>query len=246
LASPLDEIAARYDDEFSRTPVATVLRNMVWTHLARNFNAGDRVLELGCGTGEDALALAHRGVTVTATDASDSMIERARAKAQRVGLEERIEFEPLSMEFAPAMYRGRTFDGVFSNFGAVNCISDYATLAAGLARLMRPGAALIWVVKGRRLQAAETESYGVRLKYPAPEELAAALRPHFTVERIHPLGWALPPSGANGWLNRSPNAIRALSLLERVLHGAAFLVPLATHYVIIARPTRRISAGPAV
>jgi SAM-dependent methyltransferase len=43
------------------------------------------VLELGCGTGADAIYLAQRGFEVTAVDISALAIERARVRAEREG-----------------------------------------------------------------------------------------------------------------------------------------------------------------
>ena len=53
----------------------------------RHFRRGAALLELGCGTGDDALALASRGYRVVATDVAAGMVERARAKvtAGRMG-----------------------------------------------------------------------------------------------------------------------------------------------------------------
>lgn len=44
-----------------------------------------RVLEIGCGTGADAVLLAQRGFEVTAVENSPIAIERARSRAQRAG-----------------------------------------------------------------------------------------------------------------------------------------------------------------
>jgi SAM-dependent methyltransferase len=44
-----------------------------------------RVLELGCGSGADAVCLAKRGFEVTAVDHSPTALERARVRAQREG-----------------------------------------------------------------------------------------------------------------------------------------------------------------
>lgn len=44
-----------------------------------------RVLEIGCGTGADAVLLAKRGFEVTAVESSPIALERARHRAQRTG-----------------------------------------------------------------------------------------------------------------------------------------------------------------
>ena len=45
-----------------------------------------RVLELGCGTGADALWLARQGFEVTAVDSSPTALERARTRAELAGV----------------------------------------------------------------------------------------------------------------------------------------------------------------
>ncbi len=45
-----------------------------------HLSPGDRVLELGCGSGRDAAVLLDRGCNVTATDASDAMLTEAAAR----------------------------------------------------------------------------------------------------------------------------------------------------------------------
>ncbi len=51
---------------------------------------GTTVLELGCGTGTNAIEFARRGYRVTAVDLSSTAVKRAREKARRLGV--RIEF----------------------------------------------------------------------------------------------------------------------------------------------------------
>jgi len=54
-----------------------------------------RVLDLGCGTGDltiDLALLAEKDVEITGLDYSLPMLERARQKASRAGVEERIKF----------------------------------------------------------------------------------------------------------------------------------------------------------
>jgi len=75
-----DAYAPTYDKNFTSSLIARELRARVHARLDRHFAAGQHVLELGCGTGEDALHLAERGVRVTATDASAAMLDAAREK----------------------------------------------------------------------------------------------------------------------------------------------------------------------
>ncbi len=58
------------------------------------------VLELGCGTGADAVYLARRGFEVTAVDASPLAIERARSRAEREDVLARFVLADV-FEFAP-------------------------------------------------------------------------------------------------------------------------------------------------
>ncbi|MGH2544698.1 MAG: class I SAM-dependent methyltransferase, partial [Ardenticatenaceae bacterium] len=94
---PFDEAAAAYDTDFTHRQLGRWLREMVWERLDATFQPGDHVLELGCGTGEDAVWLARRGIRVTATDASAGMIEQARRKAESAGMVDQIIFAQLDM-----------------------------------------------------------------------------------------------------------------------------------------------------
>lgn len=78
--SAFDGLAPDYDATFSDLDLGRLLRRSAWTWLDRAFGPGDRVLELGCGTGLDAVHLASRGVAVVATDASMAMLEVTRGR----------------------------------------------------------------------------------------------------------------------------------------------------------------------
>ena len=94
-----------------------------------------RLLDAGCGTGENALLAAGRGADVTGIDVAPTAIERARAKAAERGLAARF-------EVADALDLGRlglTADtvidsGVFHVFGD----DDRARYVASLAAVLRP------------------------------------------------------------------------------------------------------------
>ncbi len=84
-ARAFDAVAPVYDSEFGRNPIGLYFRHVVQERLRLLFPRGARVLDLGCGTGEDALFLASLGVEVHGIDVSPAMIEQARQKAARRG-----------------------------------------------------------------------------------------------------------------------------------------------------------------
>lgn len=159
--APFDTAAASYDRSFTERPVARLLREAVREHLLEAFRPGTQVLELGCGTGEDAVMLARHGIRVTAVDASRAMLEVARKKVTDADVGDRVELRWLDVAqgaLPPAPVDGRfdggrgtanpRFDGAFSNFGALNCVEDRRKVAEGLARRLRPGAPALLVVMG--------------------------------------------------------------------------------------------------
>ena len=144
---------------------------MIWERCVARFAGRERILELGCGTGEDAILLARRGHRVLAIDASAEMIRRARLKAIAAGCAERIDFRVLNMESLDELRAEPRFDGVFSNFGAVNCVADLARLARQLAALLAPGAPLLLVVMGRHVPwewAVVRRTRAIRQGFPPP------------------------------------------------------------------------------
>ena len=163
--APFDAVADDYDASFTDTAVGRLHRASVWRHLDRVLEPSSKILELGCGTGEDALRLAERGHRVLATDASTAMLDRARKKIAEAGRDDRVAFARLDLgavggEPDPA---DAPFDAVFSNFGALNCIEDCRELGRVLHRWTRPGARAVLVVMGP-FCLWETVWYALRLR----------------------------------------------------------------------------------
>jgi SAM-dependent methyltransferase len=253
-ASAFDDLAAAYDAEFTASALGRALRALSWQRLDAALEESCRILEIGCGTGEDAVHLALRGKRVLATDPSPAMLRIAADKAKRMGCARRIEFRCLPMERLGEL-AGQQFDGVWSSFGAVNCVAGLDAAVAALAPLVLPGAPLAWVVMGRdvpwewawylaRGNAAKAFRRrgrggaawrGLRIAYPTPAQLRRTLRPHFEPTRSTPLGFVLPPSYAAGWLERRPRTLAALVHLERAAQRCEPLAALADHYIFEAR-----------
>ena len=92
-----DDLAASYDDTFTESVIGRLLRAAVWRRLDAQFRAGDRVLELNCGTGADAIHLAHTGVRVLATDVSEAMLDVTRRKVAQAGMAELVQVAKLDI-----------------------------------------------------------------------------------------------------------------------------------------------------
>jgi methyl halide transferase len=96
-----------------------------------------RAIELGCGTGSNAVWLAQQGFTVTAIDVSPSAIERARERAKKGGVSVRF----LAGDLRDAGRLGGPYDFFVDCgcYGAVQ-LGDRAGYLDAVARLTRPGA----------------------------------------------------------------------------------------------------------
>lgn len=100
---------------------------------------GERILDLGCGTGELGAEIAAAGARVVGIDASASMIEAARARFPGV------EFH-VQDAAAPAFDGG--FDAVFSN-AVLHWVRDLPAVARGVARALVPGGRFVAECGGR-------------------------------------------------------------------------------------------------
>jgi SAM-dependent methyltransferase len=96
-----------------------------------------QVLDLGCGTGGDCLALARRGLEVTGIDYSDVAVLRAQEKARHEGLA--VVFLQADMTQPLPFAEGR-FDAVMSNV-AFHSFPDrlLRSILNEVARILRPG-----------------------------------------------------------------------------------------------------------
>lgn len=242
-AAAFDAVAATFDTRFGEWRSVAAQRRAVRGALLAAFPPGARLLELGGGTGEDALWLARRGREVLLTDPSPGMVAVAQAKLQgRSTMAPQVRSaEELAVLSDRRESAGEPLlDGAFSNFAALNCVLDLTVVARGLARLLRPGAPTLLVLFGplppgelvvqlargepraalRRLtRGPVTARLGGRpfaIRYHRPREIERAMRPWFRLVRRRGIGIFVPPSAAEPWISRHPRLLGTLEALDRL------------------------------
>jgi SAM-dependent methyltransferase len=134
-----DAIAATYDAQVQGDDW---MRQVLHRHYARVFRAGERLLDVGCGTGTDALFLARLGVHVVAIDNSTQMLARCRSKVDAAAVSDLVEPRLLPIQDLASLF-GNQFDGLISAFAGLSTLPDLAQFAETAASLIRPNGRLV-------------------------------------------------------------------------------------------------------
>lgn len=165
--------------------------------------AGERILDLGCGDGVLSEKISATGATVVGIDASDDFIAAARKRGIDAKL---VNAEKMAFD--------TEFDAVFSN-AAMHWMLDQNAVIAGVSRALRPGGRFVGEFGGHGNVAAivtalraVADKYGLGNElshpwvYPTTKEHAARLKAHgFKVERIEIIPRPTPlTTGMRGWL----------------------------------------------
>lgn len=238
-ASAFDAIADRFDTRYGAWKSVLAQRRVVRDALVRAFPRGAKLLEIGGGTGEDAAWLANQGRQVLLTDVSPAMVRIATEKLQSLGLPTPLVVSAEMLETIGSDVPA-PLDGAFSNFAALNCVTDLTPVSRGLAPLVRPGGKVLlvifgvcppgeWVVqllRGDLRAAFRRGSRGVivarmggrefPVRYHRARDVVRAMAPAFRLTRRLGVGIFVPPSAAEPWISGHPRILLALERLDRI------------------------------
>lgn len=151
------------------------------------------ILDVGCGTGENALHLAGLGKAVVGVDASSAAIDRAREKAAERGLA--VPFvvaDALHLERLRRRFETAIDCGLFHVFAD----EERRLYAESLCEVLSPGGTL------HLLCFSDEEPPGPGPRRVTQYELGAAFRSLFAVTRIRAARFEsrIHPGGAKAWL----------------------------------------------
>jgi ubiquinone/menaquinone biosynthesis C-methylase UbiE len=247
-----DSIAASYDDLFTRSMIGRAQRAAVWHALLDAFTPGARILELNCGTGEDALFLARHDISVVACDGSAGMIRTARKRLQDEEPDAPIQFKLLPTEHLARLHPSTLFDGALSNFSGLNCLSNLNQAARDLASLVTPRGPVLICLSTRFCLAetlwflfhgdfrkafrrtpgvahAKVNEFTVKVYYPTLREVKQSFSPWFRLRSCTGIGVAVPPSYLEPTMRKFPRLLRILRWIDQRISHLPLLRIMGDH-----------------
>ena len=248
-SADFDHAAKTYDLQFSQTGIGLAQRAQVWRNIQTVIGKSESpsILEINCGTGDDAFRWSQNHSKVLATDISPQMVSLAQTKYPT------LSFEVLDSRKLNALTS--KYDVIFSNFGGLNCLSpqeikDFFTNAH---KRLNDGGRLILVVMGKKCTwdrfyhrikgqkkdvnrrntasslAVDVNGEKVSTWYYSPSELNQMAGPKFERKRTAPIGLFVPPSYLSPFFKSKQIFLGVLKGLDRLFPFRS-LSNYADHY----------------
>jgi SAM-dependent methyltransferase len=254
-----DSVAADYDHDRGNNAAIQDMRAETWRWLDRTFAPSSRLLDIGCGTGLDAARMARLGHRVTALDWSPEMVARTSERARVEGLDERMSAINLGAQELDRLADPSSYDGAYSDLGALNCLPELGGVARECARLLKPGASLVFAVIGRicpwevgyfllkgnwsraRVRYARgpvavgLNKHTVWTRYYTPGEFYRPFSRYFELSCHRGLCVFVPPPYLLWMRERRPGWQQSLWRLDRRIAGWPVLRGIGDHFLIVMR-----------
>lgn len=254
-----DSVAADYDGPRGNNALIQQMREETWRWLDMTFPPGSHLLDLGCGTGLDAIRMARLGHHVTATDWSAQMARRTNERAAHEQLTTRVIALVAGAHELQRLEGEEKYDGAYSNLGPLNCVPDLNAMSQELFRLLKPGGALVFTVIGRvcpweiahylrrrdwgrvRIRYARgfvpvgMNEHTVWTRYYGPREFYRAFKQNFLLTHFRGLCLFAPPPYLSWIRDRHPRWQQRLWRLDRALAAWPGLRGLGDHFLMVMR-----------
>lgn len=250
MEASFDKAASNYDETFTNSEIGKIQRHLVYTELSKHLNSIQNILEINCGTGEDAIWLANQNFNLTATDISPKMIEIAKSKAN-------LNFKTADINSITKTFEGETFDLIFSNFGGLNCLSksEFENFFANISSILSEKGKMVLVIMPKntiweqfyfliKLQfssifrrkkekvIANVDGENVTTYYYNPKDIVNLAKQDFDLIKYQPIGFFVPPSYLEALFKNKKWLLHFLNKMENRIKNWSFLSKYADHYII--------------
>lgn len=260
MAVPFDHIASFYDATFTQSAIGQLQRKQVWSHIMHVLADLDglEMLELNCGTGEDALLFSDRGFNIVATDVSSEMLKITQQKVQQYSMQHRISSHFLDLESFDETVFDKKFDLIFSNFGGLNCIKPESLkkLLEKVPAILNPGGRFIAVIMPKfclweflyftarfrfkrafhrmtkKEVMAEVDGTLSKVWYYKPSQIRKWSTKKFRTVNIQPIGFMLPSSRLEPFFSRKKKWLNLLNNLEKKASRFKVFSGMSDYYLI--------------
>lgn len=255
MQASFDRAAKNYDQTFTNTNIGQLQRNLVYKHLSHLLPTEPKnILEINCGTGEDAIWLAKKNHKVVATDISQKMIAVAKTKEANRNLN----FLQADINTISGQFKNERFDVVFSNFGGLNCLrnDELSHFLKNVSTILSEKGKLIlvimpkhtlwekiyFVLKGKfrtafrrtkKVAFANIDGINVPTYYYNPKDIVSLSKVNFENSTSKPIGFFIPPSYLEPFFKNKKGLLKFLNLLESKIRNWSFLSKYADHYLIV-------------
>jgi hypothetical protein len=269
LAARFDKAAQLYDAAYgpptesgSGSPLMGWLRDQHVAVLRGLFPEGGAVIDIGVGTGEEALAMVRAGYSVLGIDISPLMVRQAQTKLAVHGIRRGVSFQVLPAGRLSQLDERGPFQGAYASLGTLNTEPDLPGMAAALHELLEPGAPFVATVMSRRClfeiwhnlwrfkpgetlkrspdwQETRAGAGGViaPVKFYAPDAFAAVFAPHFTVESVRAFPLWLPPVHMQDQYRQHPKRFKRLEKRDRRMNTWPGFRAWGDHFLMVLRHT---------
>lgn len=253
-----DIAATDYDITFTHTQIGGMQRNLVYSHVEKllSLSENQHILEINCGTGEDAIWLTGKGHNVFATDISSEMIRTANAKTEEGIVNPH--FEQMDINELGKQHFDTPFDLIFSNFGGLNCLSpDQLKLFFKNAFLhLKPGGHIIAVIMPKHClletvyflfkgstkkafrrntqQSVDANVDGVKIPtwYYNPNDIIEMTDGIFENIDLYPIGFFIPPSYLELFFKNKKRLLHLFKKVDGLFQKKQWISKYSDHYFI--------------
>ena len=164
-----------------------LLRHLTGKILSMIGRPPGRVLDVGCGAGRVAVALAERGFRVDALDTEARVIEQAQEFAARSGVD--VSFFVADFQKADPRFPDESYDAVVCS-EVLEHVEPWRDIVANVRRVLKPGGLFLLTTPNDPKQFSVLDEYAGHVRRFRWEELASGLA-GFTVLQAYTVGFPL-------------------------------------------------------